>query len=255
MRIRHAVTAVGIAAVTLFTSGCMSMTADITLDDQAKGTGSMVISVNKQLASMAGIGTSEAFKSLMAQSGTNTPANATIETSESDTDYVATVSFSDAVLDDKDFGARVLENGNINFTFVNEGTQTSSEDELLGDMDLGNATLTVNFPGEVIEFSGEGATKVDEDTVQWSFPLTKGTTATATSLVAGSTFPFLPVGLGLLALAVVAGAVFFVMRHRAAQSPTAALGTGLADDSAEGVAEPDTAEANATEANATEPIA
>lgn len=242
MRIKHAVMAAGIAAVTLLTSGCMSMTADITLDSQAKGSGSMVVSVNKQLASMAGISSADAFKAIVTESGTDTPANARIDASESETDYIATISFADTVLDDKDFGARVLENGNISFTFANEGSESAGEDELFADMDLGNATLTVNFPGDVIEFSGEGATKVDADTVKWSFPLTKSTTATATSLVAASTTPFLPLGLGLVAVAV-AGVALFAKRRHGAQTMTDALQS----DAVELAAEPETAETDSPE--------
>ena len=189
MKFKRTITAAGIAAATLLTAGCMSLTADITLDGQAKGSGSMVISVNKQVASLAGIGSADAFKSQVTGGDTALPPNAKIETSESDTDYIATVSFKDAVMDDEEFGAEVLGNGNVKFTFVNEGSEPTTEDDAFGDVDMGNATLTVNFPGEVTDFSGEGATKVDADTVKWAFPLTTSTTATATSLVAASALP------------------------------------------------------------------
>lgn len=220
MRIKHALVAAGIAAATLFTAGCMSMTADITLNDQAKGSGTLTISVNKQVASLAGIGSADAFKAQLTENDTDLPSNASVETKESDTDYIATVTFKDTELDDEEFGAEVLDNGNVKFTFVNEGSEATSEDDMFADMDMGNVNLTINFPGEVVEFSGEGATKVDEDTVKWSFPLTASTTATATSLVAASSFPFLPLGLGVFALAVAGGAVLFAVRRR---KPTAVL--------------------------------
>lgn len=214
MRIKHALTAGGIAAATLVLAGCMSMTADLTLDDEAKASGSVTISVNKQIASLAGIGSAEAFKAQLTENETDLPSTASVETKESDTDYIATLSFKGTALENKDFGAEVLDNGNVKFTFVNEGSEPTTEDDLFGDVDMGNVTMTVNFPGEVTEFSGEGATKVDADTVKWSFPITTSTTATATSIVAASSFPFLPVGLGVAALALAAGAALFAVRRR-----------------------------------------
>lgn len=191
------------------------MTAEITLDDQAKGTGSMAISVNKQIASLAGIGSTDAFEAQVTESQADLPPNSTLEISESDTDYTATVTFTDTVMDDDEFKAERLDNGNVKFTFVNEGSEpTASEEDVFGDVDMGNVTLTVNFPGEVTEFSGDGATRVDADTVKWVFPLTTSTTATATSLVSGSSFPILGLGLGLASLALVAGAVIFALRRR-----------------------------------------
>ena len=248
MKLKRTITAAGIAAVTLLTAGCMSLTADITLDDQAKGSGSMVISVNKQVASLAGIGSADAFKSQVTGGDTDLPPNAKIETSESDTDYIATVSFKDAVMDDKEFGAEVLGNGNVKFTFVNEGSEPTTEDDAFGDVDMGNATLTVNFPGEVTEFSGEGATKVDADTVKWAFPLTTSTTATATSLVAAGSFPVLPVAVGVLALAILGGVGFYVVRRRRTQPEADSIETDATDTDL------DSAQAETAETETPEPI-
>ncbi len=182
MKTKRILSVAAIAALTMVLTSCISLKATITLDAEARASGSMTISMNKGLASFLGMTSAGSFKEELESDDSDLPRGSQIEVSESDTEYNATVSFEDAVLDDDEFGAKVLENGDVQFTFVNEGNEaTEGEDDLFSDIDTGSVTVTVNFPGEVKEFSGEGATQVDSDTVMWEFPFQTSTTATARS--------------------------------------------------------------------------
>lgn len=222
MKVKHALAAAGIAAVTFLTSGCMSVTGDITLDDKAHATGNMEVTLNKQVASMAGISSAEAMKKQI-MDGEDIPADANIAVTETDTDYVMTYEFENEVMDEEGLTAKVVDDGNVQFTYVNDG-MSKDDAELFADMEIGNVSLTVNFPGEVLEYTGAGATKVDEDTVKWSFPATKATTATATSKVAPAAGS-LPLGV-ITGVGVLAGAATLLVigRRKARKQRAAAVG-------------------------------
>ncbi len=227
MKTKRVLATAAIAALTMVLAGCISLKATISLDSEARGSGSMAISINKQLASFAGITSADTFEEQLTSDDSDLPPGSSIDVSESDTDFTATVSFEDTVLDDDDFGAKVLPNGDVEFTFVNEGAEpTEGEESPFGDIDTGTVTLTVNFPGEVKNFDGEGATQVDADTITWEFPFQTSTTATATSGVSelslsatsatsasSSNTPLVVAGLAIIA-AVVVGVVVLMSRRR-----------------------------------------
>lgn len=235
MTSKRLLTAAGIATLTLLLSACISLKAEITLSPEARATGTMSIAISKQLANFADITSPDDFKSQLDDDSSDLPEGASIDVSESETEYIATVSFEDTALEDDGFKAEVQANGDVSFTFVNEGTEPATEENPFGDINAGTVTVTVNFPGEVTDFSGEGATQVDSDTVMWEFPFETGTTATATSGVStasvtaaaasatSSSSTMMIVLLGLAALVAVFVAVALLMR-RGKNEPVVAAG-------------------------------
>jgi hypothetical protein len=235
MRTKQVLVTGGLAAGVLLLAGCMSMEGDLTFDDQARADGQLSIAINKQAASLGGIASLDAFEKAMAEDSEGDSVlgggKGEIAYTETDTDYVATASFQDVDLntDDDAWKAVIAEDGNLEFAYVNEAVDMG---DLGGeDSDFGRFDLTVNFPGEVIEFSGEGSTKVDEDTIRWQFPISKANTISATSAVEVG-MPLAPViiagaALGLLALG---GAGAWAWRRRgSAASDSAALTASVED--------------------------
>jgi hypothetical protein len=141
---------------------------------------------------------------------------------ETDTDYVANATFQgvDINSDDNTWKAAIAEDGNLEFSYANEGMDPGSFGG--DDSDFGRFDLTVNFPGEVIEFSGEGGTKVDADTVRWQFPISKSNTIAATSTVeVGTTLaPVIIAGASLGLLAAGGAGAWAWLRRKPAQDHT-----------------------------------
>jgi hypothetical protein len=209
----------GLAASVLLLSGCMSMEGDLTFDDQARADGQLSIAISKQAASLGGIASLDAFERVMTEDSDGSSAlgggKGEIAYTETDTDYVATATFQDVDIngDDDTWKAVIADDGNLEFSYVNEAMDTG---DLGGEnSDFGRFDLIVNFPGEVIEFSGEGSTKVDEDTIRWEFPISKANTLTATSTVeVGMNLAPVIIGGAALGLLAVGGAGAWAWRRR-----------------------------------------
>lgn len=219
MRIKQVILTGGLAASVLLLAGCMSMEGDLTFDDQAMADGQLSIAINKQAASIGGIASLDAFEKAMTEESDNDPAlsggKGEVSYSETDTDYVATTTFQDVDInsDDDTWKAAIAKDGNLEFSYANEGLDAGS----LGDedSDFGRVDLTVNFPGKVIEFTGEGATKVDEDTIRWQFPISKENTIAATSTVeVGMTLAPVIIGGAALGLVAAGGVGAWAWRRR-----------------------------------------
>lgn len=230
MRTKQFLVTGGLAASVLLLAGCMSMEGDLTFDDQAKADGQLSIAINKQAASMGGIASLDAFEKAMTEDSSEDSVlggdEGEITYTETDTDYVATATFRDVDINSEDetWKAAIAEDGNLEFSYTNEGMDPGS----LGgeDSDFGRFDMTVSFPGEVLEFSGEGATKVDEDTIRWQFPISKANTIAATSTVeVGMTLAPVIIGGAALGLLAAGGAGVWAWRRRksdqSAVQPTA----------------------------------
>jgi hypothetical protein len=219
VKIKQVLVSGGVAASVLLLSGCMSMEGDLTFDDQAKADGQLSIAINKQAASMGGIASLGAFEKAMTEDSEQDSVlgggQGEITYTETDTDYVATAMFRgvDINSDDDTWKAAIAEDGNLAFSYANEGMDPGS----FGgeDSDFGRFDLTVNFPGEVIEFSGEGGTKVDADTIRWQFPISKSNTIAATSTFeVGTTLAPVIIAGATLGLMAAGGAGVWAWRRR-----------------------------------------
>lgn len=214
--LRRAVAVAGAVAVAFLASGCIAIKGELTLDDKARAAGEMSISMSKQVASFLGVSDVDSFESLVTDVIDSIP-DGDVSFSETDVDYVMTVSLKNADLDGELWSAEVTDDGLLEFSMANEGLEQGAED--LGDLGLGTEgfgefDMTINFPGEVREFGGEGAEQVDADTVRWSFPATTTTEISATSEIDDSSGSALGVAIGaIVGVAVLGGLVFFFARR------------------------------------------
>lgn len=250
MRIKQVLVTGGLAASVLLLSGCVSMEGDLTLDDQARADGELSIAINKQASSMGGIASLDAFEKAMTEdSPEDSVIGGEITYSETDTDYVATAAFEDVDInsDGDSWKAVIGADGNLEFSYANEGMDVGS---LGGEAsDFGRFDLTVNFPGEVIDFSGEGSTKVDEDTIRWQFPVSRANTIAATSTVeVGMTLAPVIIGGAALGLLAAGGGGAWVWRRRKAGQDPVGSTAHAAHDATTAVAVTDEVEPASTQA-------
>ena len=208
-------------------SGCIKVDADVTVSPEATGTGTFAFELQKEAAGFLGISDLETFRSelidgeLSADSGLGVFDQC--ETSESDTGFVYTCSFTDATFTDPDEGPWTIakDGDSIVFTMASDAqgdAAATGGDDLLGDASLGTINVDVTFPGAITSITGEGGTKTSDTTATVSGSLTDTINVTITSEAGSSGLTVSALLVVLLAVAVVAliviVAIVLLMRRR-----------------------------------------
>lgn len=208
-RIVGLVGACALALVAL--TGCIKVDADVAVNPDATGTGTFAFELQKDAAGFLGISDLASFEAQLTEGDlageTGLGIFDSCETSESDTGFVYSCSFTNTAFTDPADGPWTIakDGDSIVFTMDSEGQAdpaATGEDELLGDASLGSVTVDVTFPGAITSITGEGATKTSDTTATVSGSLTENISAVITS-EAGSSGLSLSVLLVLLVAAAV----------------------------------------------------
>ena len=208
--LRHSIRGLfAIAAVTLL-SACINLDADLTIDGDALASGTYEVEVAKQVAALLGVSEPEDLKDrLLEGEGGILPKGNSVEVTERGEFFVMTVTFTDVPLTEEGMTAEVLDGGRVRFEFVNEATD---DEEIAGFDFTGTIDMRVSMPGTIVESAGFDV--VDDDTVEYSGPVTEAVTLSVVSESgggAGDGFPVLPV---VVPLAIIVFAAIFVARRR-----------------------------------------
>lgn len=139
------------AGIIVLLAGCVNLDVDLALNSKAEATGTYELTMAKTVASLLGVTKAEDLKrAVLDNSEFNLPAGNSVDVRDAGMSYVMTVTVKDLKLEDTDLKAEVLGDGNIRFTFKNEGTEPSSDGFDLG-MDTGSIKLRITFPGPIVE--------------------------------------------------------------------------------------------------------
>lgn len=208
--LRHSIRGLlAVAAATLL-SACINLDADLTIDGDALASGTYEVEVAKQVAALLGVSEPEDLKDrLLEGEGGILPKGNSVDVSERGEFYVMTVTFTDVPLTEDGMTAEVLDDGRVRFEFVNEA---ADDEEIAGFDFTGTIDMRVSMPGTIVESTGFDV--VDDDTVEYSGPVTEAVTLSVVSESgggAGDGFPVLPV---VVPLAIFVFAAIFVARRR-----------------------------------------
>lgn len=231
---RTAALAATATAAMLALSGCLSFTADMTISSEAKGSGTVSIGLQKEAASLFGLTDLAAFEEGISQQGSEVGAGDLLTgdctSSETDTEFVQTCTFTDQEFTSQDDPWVITKDGeSIVFTMKNEAQE--GQDELLGDASLGTIDVTVTFPGPITAVSGEGASQTGDTEAAVSAPLSGPFDITITSQSSGGgglLRTLLIVAGVLLLIIVIAVVVFAILRGRKGSAAPAAAATAAA---------------------------
>lgn len=218
-------------------AGCIKVDAEVAVNPDATGTGTFALELQKEAASFLGITDLATFESQitegdMAGDG-GLGAFGSCETSESDTGFVYTCSFTDTAFTDLEQGPWMItkEGDLLTFRMVSNATGTedpaadAATENLLGDASMGSITVDVTFPGPITSATGTGVTQTSETTATISGSLNSPTDVTITAQSGASGFGWATLLVVLIAFAVVAlivvVAVVLIMRRRSGGAPEA----------------------------------
>ena len=223
------VSAIGALAV-LALSGCLSMTANLTIDSAAKTTGTFAIGLEKQAASMLGMQDLDTFKSGITSPDVSEGTGDLLSTgdcvaSETDTEFVYTCTLTDQDLSAAGNPWTVTKADNtITFRMVNQAASSDAGTDLLQGGSLGDLTVNVTFPGEITSVSGAQVTKESDTSVSIVAAVTDAVDVTVTSKANGSGGGYSTLLLVILVAAAVIAVVAFLVIHRRREKMPPAVG-------------------------------
>lgn len=257
-RVAGIVAAAVLALVSL--SACIKLDAEMTIDSDAKATGTLALELQKQAASVLGVTSIEDFEGGLSEGdlgGQGLTGLGDCAASETDAAYVYSCTFADTAFTEAGSGPWTItkDGSSIVMRVVNEGQSADAEgaDALLGDASLGSLSITATFPGPITAITGEGATKTSDSTAQIDASLTDTVDITITSDATGSgslaMVLTIVVAIAVVGLIVLVAIVLLMRRRKGdAETPDAETPVGEAGT----VAETTVTEVTATEATATE---
>ncbi len=220
------------AVVVLALSGCLSMTANLTIDSEAQTTGTFAIGLQKQAAGLLGMKDLDTFSSGITSPDVSNGTGDLLTTSdctpsETDTEFVYTCSLTDAELTSTENPWTVTKDGDsITFHMVNQATADQTADELLQGGSLGALVVNVTFPGEITSVTGDFVTKNSDTSITVSAALSDQVDVTVVSKSSDSAggigTVLLIIAIAVIAIIIIALVAFLITRRKT--DGTAAIG-------------------------------
>ena len=181
----------GVAIAALALTGCIKVDADVTVNSDATGSGTFALELQKEAAQFLGISDLASFESQLNEgdlAGGGIGEFDSCESSESDTGFVYTCTFTDLAFTDPEDGPWTITKEGDLLTFRMQSnaadtgaTEDAATADLLGDTSMGSINVDVTFPGPITSVTGAGATKTSDTTATVSGSLTENIDATITA--------------------------------------------------------------------------
>lgn len=216
---------VTVAALAL--TGCVDVTYNVSVNPDSTVSGSLVLEVNKQAAKVLGISSAadldSKIKSGELSSQTEAEVVSNCAATETDDSLALNCAFSNLEVSDisKDWSL-TTEGDSATLHLVSNASAGMTS--LPTDMGLGTATVNITFPGAITAVTGEHASQTGTSTVVVSSDISEPIDVTVTGVVAtgASIMWLIYLGLGLLAVIVVAALVLVLRRGSAGAATSAA---------------------------------
>ena len=140
------------------------------------------------------------------------------------TNWIITCTVANAQITDiNEAWSLTKDDGNLTLKVVSDNQVDAAEEELMPDMDLGSLSFTATFPGPIASITGNGATKVNDNTftIDGSLNDSFDVTVVAASEPSGSTMKLLIlVILAIAVLAVFVVAIVLLVKGKKKDEPS-----------------------------------
>jgi hypothetical protein len=222
-----ALAAACVGAAFLLTA-CIDINADLTVNSDAKTTGTLEMVLQKQAASVLGVNNADDWgKQISSQDPQATSDLGDCTAGESDAGYTYTCSFTDVAFTDPTGPWTVAKSGDdIVFTVkANAAEDASANADALGGASLGTMTIKVTFPGAISQTTGDGVTKTADNAATITGDLTKSLDVTITAAsssssgLTASAIIVVLVGLAVIVLIIIVAVVMITRRRKTDDAP------------------------------------
>ena len=216
------------AMAMLVLSACINVTYKLTVNSDATVSGTLTAAVAKEV--MRGLGVTsldqlgDAVTSGEMDLGVDTNVAEACKESEDDTNFIVTCTVANVQASDLNDAWSLTKTGEeLTFHVVNENEGATADEAVMPEgMSLGEFSFTATFPGPISSITGNGATKVDENTVTVAGSLSDNfdVTVVASSEPSGSGQPvWILAILAIAFLAVFALAIVLLRKGKKKEEP------------------------------------
>ena len=214
------------AMAMLVLSACINVTYKLTVNSDATLSGSFTAAVSKEVMSGLGVTSKdllgEAITSGDMDLGVDAEVAQACQESEDETNFIVTCTVANVQASDLD-DAWTQTGDELTFNVVSESQAGIGEESLMPEgMGIGKFSFTATFPGPISSITGNGATKVDDNTVTIAGSLSENfdVTVVASSEPSGSGQPvWILVILAIAFLAVFALAIVLLRKGKKKEEP------------------------------------
>ena len=216
------------AMAMLVLSACINVTYKLTVNSDATLSGSFTAAVSKEVMSGLGVTSKdllgEAITSGDMDLGVDAEVAQACQESEDETNFIITCTVANVQASDLDDAWTLTKTGDeLTFNVVSESQAGIGEESLMPEgMGIGKFSFTATFPGPISSITGNGATKVDDNTVTIAGSLSENfdVTVVASSEPSGSGQPvWILVILAIAFLAVFALAIVLLRKGKKKEEP------------------------------------
>jgi hypothetical protein len=209
-RMKRSAGLIAVAAMAMLVlTACLNVTYKLTINSDATVSGALKAGISKEVMTSLGVTSKEQLDDAIVTGKLDTGVNGEVSqdcvVTDDATNWIITCTVANAQITDiNEAWSLTKDDGNLTLKVVSDNQVDAAEEELMPDMDLGSLSFTATFPGPISSITGNGATKVNDNTftIEGSLNESFDVTVVAASEPSGSTMKLLI--LVILAIAVLA---------------------------------------------------
>ncbi len=170
-RTKKAAGLLAIAAMAMLVlTACINVTYKLTVNSDATVSGTLQAAISKQVLGSLGVTSKEQLNQSLTSgeldTGVNSDVAKTCKVGEDDTNYTITCTIDHVQASDLNEAWSLSKaDGNLTLHVVSDTQATAGDQSATPGMSIGDLSFTATFPGPISSITGNGGTKVDENTV------------------------------------------------------------------------------------------
>jgi hypothetical protein len=150
-------------------TACLNVTYNLTVNSDATVSGSLQAGIAKEVMKSLGVTSKEQLDQAIVSGKLDTGVNGNVAqkcaVSDNATDWIITCTVAQAqVTDINKTWSLTKADGNLTLHVVSDSPADAAEAQMSPDMKMGTLSFTATFPGPISSITGNGATKVDDNT-------------------------------------------------------------------------------------------
>ncbi len=216
----------------LVLTACLNVTYTLTINSDATVSGALKAGISKEVMSTLGVTSKQQLDDAIVSGQLDTGVNGEVSqdcvVTDDATNWIIICTVANAQLTDiNEMWSLTKADGNLTLHVVSDNLANQVEEEAMPNMDLGTLSFTATFPGPISSITGNGATRIDDNTftIQGSLNETFDVTvvgAAEPSSSATTIWVFVILGIAIL---VVIAIIFAVLRKGKKQDAAAEIVT------------------------------
>ena len=206
----------------LVLTACLNVTYKLTINSDATVSGSLQAGIAKEVMKSLGVTSKEQLDDAIVTGKLDTGVNGEVSqdcvVTDDATNWIITCTVVNAQITDiNDAWSLTKADGNLTLHVISDSPADAAAEEMAPDMNVGTLSFTATFPGPISSITGNGATKVDDNTftIAGSLGDSFDVTVVGAEEPSRSTMTVVIIAIaGLIVLAILVVLVFAIRRRK-----------------------------------------